>query len=289
MRPNIEVQPKHRQKSSRLAKILGKGFGRNPQGFPRCYCLPQPERFSSLLLLGFGLTSMVHHISMDIVQWRRNFICFLWKCKSCTVSSKLFLFKNLSLNELKSGMFMGTPCRLSWQCWGFLPMFRFDLDVWSHLEEIVQWRRNFVCFLWKCKSCTLSSNLLLCKNLSQDQLRSDMFTGTPCRVSWQSWGFFRCFGLTSMFDRIEMEIVQWRRNFVCFLWKCKSCSLCSSPFFREKSYILPIPVQCLMRFLWIRRFWMLFFSLKHFFLLFGLCRRNRSGTRFWHILCYLAK
>ena len=50
----------------------------------------------------FGLTSMFDRIWMKIVQWRRNFICFLWKCKSFTVTWKLLLFKNLSLNELNA-------------------------------------------------------------------------------------------------------------------------------------------------------------------------------------------
>jgi len=80
-----------------------------------------------------------------------------------------------------------------------------------------------------------------------------------------------------------MEIVQWRRNFICFFWKCKSCSLCSSPFVLQKVfYILWIPVQILLRFLCMRWFWILFFSLKHFLSLWlGLCRRLHSrGVQF---------
>jgi len=59
--------------------------------------------------------------------------------------------------------------------------------------------------------------------------------------------FCRCFGLTSMFDHIWMEIVQWRRNFISFLWKCKSCTLCSRPSFCEKSFIsseFPCKASC---------------------------------------------
>ena len=75
-----------------------------------------------------------------------------------------------------------------------------------------------------------------------------------------------------------MEIVQWRRNFICFLWKCKSCTLCLSPFvLRKVFYILRISVQSLMRFMWIHWIWMLFFSLKHFlFFWYRLCRRLHS-------------
>ena len=89
----------------------------------------------------FGLTSMFDRIWMEIVHWSRNLICFLWKCKSCTVTWKLLHFKNLSLNESKSDMFTGIPCQLSWQSWWFLPIFRFDLDDWSHLDGSVQWRK----------------------------------------------------------------------------------------------------------------------------------------------------
>jgi len=97
----------------------------------------------------YGLTSMFDRIWMEIVQWWRNLICFLWKCKSCTVTWKLLHFKNLSLNESKSDIFTGIPCRLSGQSWGFLPMFRFDLDVWSHLDGNCAVKATFCLFSLK--------------------------------------------------------------------------------------------------------------------------------------------
>jgi len=91
--------------------------------------------------------------------------------------------------------------------------------------EIVQWRRKFICFLWKCKSWTVSSKLLLFENRSLDELNTTYLWVYLVVIQGNIEDFFRCFGLTSMFDRIYMEIVRWRRNCVYFLWKCKSCAV----------------------------------------------------------------
>ena len=69
------------------------------------------------------------------------------------------------------------------------------------------------------------------------------FVGFQCSLE----DLCRCFGLTSIFDRILIEIVQWRQNFLIIFWKCKSCTLSSCLFLLKhffKSYNFPWNTSC---------------------------------------------
>jgi len=107
------------------------------------------------------------------------------------------------------------------------------------------------------------------------------------------------YGYTSSFFKTVLRsfavVSVWPRCLIAFRWKlcseseiffafsskCKSFTLCSRPFvLRKVFYILRIPVQSLLRFMWIRWIGMLFFSLKHFLSFwFGLFRRFHSDSK----------
>jgi len=107
-------------------------------------------------------------------------------------------------------MFTGIPCRFSRQSWGFLPMLRFDLDVWSHLDGNCTVKAKFYYFFLKI--------LVLCSYL------------------------------LSFTHKAVFEIFRF-------------------------------PLESLMSLMWIRWFWMVFFSLKHCFSFwFILCRRPEMST-----------
>jgi len=76
----------------------------------------------------------------------------LWKKLPIAQSFINYLQKHLFkllCHYTESVMFTGIPCRFSRQSWGFLPMLRFDLDVWSHLHGNCAVRAKFCLFSLK--------------------------------------------------------------------------------------------------------------------------------------------